>query len=163
MEALRPNPPPLAHSYAVFIMFESIRGIFAGHVMSQRATITADIVGRARVNIAVGVILFCTSLGLLTGRGIGGEKFDVLHEVKSCFWSRAQSHNMIFFCFKAKQLPAKMFLFQNPTVLSAWGKLECSPGLRPGFGAKGSLETQMLLLSQENGIGAHKSRLQDAQ
>ncbi len=66
---------PLAYSYAGFVMVSSVRGALAGHVQSQRATIVADIVGRAKLNLAVGMVLFSTSLGLLVGRAIGGEAF----------------------------------------------------------------------------------------
>ena len=64
---------PVAHRYATFIVFSSIRALFAGYVMSQRATIVSDIVGRSRMNYAVGMVLFSTALGFLFGRALGGK------------------------------------------------------------------------------------------
>ena len=64
---------PVAHRFATFIVFSSIRSIFAGFVMSQRATIVSDIVGRSRMNHAVGMVLFSTALGFLLGRSLGGK------------------------------------------------------------------------------------------
>ena len=69
---------PVAHRYATFVVFSSIRALFAGYVMSQRATIVSDIVGRSRMNYAVGMVLFSTALGFLFGRALGGKLNQLL-------------------------------------------------------------------------------------
>ena len=64
---------PLAHRYATFVVFSSVRAVFAGYIMSQRATIVSDIIGRARLNHTIGMVLFSTALGFLFGRVLGGK------------------------------------------------------------------------------------------
>ncbi len=64
---------PLAQTFVAFALFQFSRAVFAGIIMSQRATIVSDIVGRKRLNSAIGLVLFFTSLGFLVGRAIGGE------------------------------------------------------------------------------------------
>ncbi len=66
---------PLAQTFVAFALFQFSRAVFAGIIMSQRATIVSDIVGRKRLNSAIGLVLFFTSLGFLVGRAIGGESY----------------------------------------------------------------------------------------
>ncbi len=64
---------PLANDFISFAVISVVRAVFAGIVMSQRATITADVVSKVRLRNAVGLILFATALGFLLGRSLGGE------------------------------------------------------------------------------------------
>ncbi len=64
---------PLAIDFISFAVISVVRAVFAGIVMSQRATITADVVGKVRLRNAVGLILFATALGFLLGRSLGGK------------------------------------------------------------------------------------------
>ncbi len=64
---------PLANNYLTFAVISFARGAVGGSVMSQRATICVDILGRKKLRSSVGLILFATALGILVGRTIGGK------------------------------------------------------------------------------------------
>ena len=64
---------PLANNYLTFAIISFARGAVGGSVMSQRATICVDILGRKKLRSSVGLILFATALGILVGRTIGGK------------------------------------------------------------------------------------------
>ena len=64
---------PWADQYWHFVVLVVIRGVFAGILMSQRATIVEDIVGKHKVANAFGLLLFMLAIGSLLGRALGGE------------------------------------------------------------------------------------------
>ncbi len=64
---------PVAINFLTFASISFARGAVAGSIMSQRATICVDILGRHRLRSSVGLILFATALGVLVGRTIGGK------------------------------------------------------------------------------------------
>ena len=65
---------PFLTNYAGFVSTVVLRGVFLTHIMSQRATVMGDVIGRRWIPSGIGMLLCANALGAILGRSIGGKQ-----------------------------------------------------------------------------------------